>query len=97
MDEEIVRAHQRRSKAGLRSHIAFTTLTLVHRVLLLAIAAFRPNDISVAYLFLFLVAHQRLGAAARKHRAIFRGGTYPCPCAPVGTYRYILLSTMTLP
>ena len=59
MHLELIRAQSRRSQAGLRSHIALTTLTLVHRALLLAIATLRPNDISVAYLFLFLVAHQR--------------------------------------
>ena len=64
MHLELIRAQSRRSQARLRSRIALTTLTLVHRVLLLAVAAFRPNDISVAYLVLFLVAHQRFGAAS---------------------------------
>ena len=64
MHLELLRAQSRRSQARLRSRIALTTLTLVHRALLLAVAAFRPNDISVAYLVLFLVAHQRFGAAS---------------------------------
>ena len=60
MHLELIRVQDRR----LRSHIALTALTLIHRGLLLGVAAFRPNDISMAYLVLFLVAHQRFGASS---------------------------------
>ena len=60
MYTEVIRVQDRR----LRSHIALTALTLIHRGLLLGVAAFRPGDISMAYLVLFLVAHQRFGASS---------------------------------
>ena len=72
MHLELIRAQSRRSQAGLRSHIALTTLTLVHRALLLAVAAFRPNDISAAYLVLFLLAHQRFGVASNSAAAFLQ-------------------------
>ena len=42
---------------------ALPALTLLHRAVLLVVAVLRPSAISVAYLALFLLAHQRLGVA----------------------------------
>lgn len=64
MHLELIQAQNRRSEARLRSHIALTALTLIHRGLLLGVAAVRPNDFSMAYFVLFLVAHQRFGASS---------------------------------